>query len=142
MCITWDLTKKEEIEKRMRHFKTSMTKLIKQSKAKHLNKLFLGNMLILFKIWQGICKIININKTKSNETNCIQVNNKTRNDSSKTANEFNKYFSSMTKKVEEKLIKPKSNFSQYLNKPYQQSLFINATSLFINATESSENIVS
>ena len=78
MCITWNLTKKEEIEKRMRHFKTSMTKLIKQSKAKHLNKLFLGNMLILFKIWQGICKIIDINKTKSKETNCVQFKSTTK----------------------------------------------------------------
>ena len=44
----------------------------------------------------------------------------------------------MTKKVEEKLIKPKSNFSKHLEEPYWQSLFLNAASLFINATESSE----
>ena len=63
MCITKDLAKEEEIE-------TNFTRLIKQIKAKHFNSLFSGNKLNFFKTWQGICEIININRTKSKEINC------------------------------------------------------------------------
>ena len=110
----------------MRHYKTNITKSIKQSKAKHFNNIFLENKLNLYKTWQGIREIINVNKTKSKEVNCIQVSNKTVNDPSKIAKEFNNHFTSIAKKLEEKLIKPKSDFSQYLKDPNQQSFFIAA----------------
>ena len=100
MLITKDLTKKkQEIEVRVRHYKTSITKLIKQSKAKHFNNLFLENKLNLHKTWQGIHEIININKTKSKEVNCIQVNNRTINYPSKIANEFSNHFTSIANKI-------------------------------------------
>ena len=86
MCITKDMTKKEDIEKRVRHYKTNITKLMNQSKAKHFHNFFSENNLNFLKTWQGICENININNTKSKEINCIQVNNKTINDAGKIKN--------------------------------------------------------
>ena len=52
MLITKDLTKKkQEIEIKVRHYKANITKLIKQSKAKHFNNLFLENKLNLLCYW-------------------------------------------------------------------------------------------
>ena len=93
MCFAKDLTKKEKTEKKVKHYKTNIIKLIKQSKSKLFNNIFSKNKLNLFKTCQGIREIININKTKSKEINCFQVNSKTTNDPSKIANKFNNHFS-------------------------------------------------
>lgn len=49
MCITKDMTKKEDIEKRVRHYKTNITKLMNQSKAKHFHNFFSENNLNFLK---------------------------------------------------------------------------------------------
>ena len=61
------------------------------------------------------------------EINCVQVDNRTINEPTEIANEFNDHFTTIAQKIEQKLTKPKFNYSEYLRNLKEQSLFINPT---------------
>ena len=63
--------------------------------------------------------------TKGSETiNCIQVSNKTINNSPKIANNFNSHFTSVDERIEDNLVKSKFSSSKYLSNPNDHSFFI------------------
>ena len=60
--------------------------------------------------------------------NCIQNdNNMTVNSPKEIAKEFNNHFTSITKNIEKKLIKPNWNFSKFLKNSNKDSFFITPT---------------
>ena len=64
---------------------------------------------------------------ESKEINCIQVGNKTINNHTKVANNFNNHFTSIAEKIEDNLVKSKLNYSKYLSNPNEYSFFIKPT---------------
>ena len=64
---------------------------------------------------------------ESKEINCIQVGNKTINNLTKNANNFNNHFTSIAEKIEDNLVKSKFNYSKYLSNPNEYSFFIKPT---------------
>ena len=57
---------------------------------------------------EGIREIMNISKKGSNNIDCIQIGKNTITNSSDIANEFNRYFTSIAKQIEEKLIRERT----------------------------------
>ena len=55
-------------------------------------------------------------------------NNKTANSPKEIAEELNNHFTSITKNIEKKLIKPNCDFSKFLKNPNKDSFFITPTS--------------
>ena len=94
-----------------------MLNLTRNSKANHFNH-SQENKLNFVKTWVGIRKIINITTKASKEINCIQVDNKTINNPTKIANNFNNHFTSITEKIEDNLVKSKFSYSKYLSNSF------------------------
>ena len=63
----------------------------------------------------------------SKEIKCIQVGNKTINNPTKIANNFDNHFTSIAEKIENNLVKSKFNYSNYLSNPNEYSFFIKPT---------------
>ena len=85
------------------------------------------NTLNLFKAWVGIKEVMNISKKRKTDITYIQSGNKTVKTSSKIVNEFTKHFTSIAKKIEEKLVRPKHKYYKYLNNQNNNSYFISPT---------------
>ena len=127
ICWTKNPLKREELVNNK--YILSLTRKIK---AIHFNNFFQENKLNLFKIWEGIRKIINIVTKGSKEINCIQVGNKTINNPIKinnfnNPNNFNNHFTSIGEKTEDNLVISKFNYSKYLSNPNKCSFFIKPT---------------
>ena len=127
MCCAKDPLHKEKLAIKVKNYRNTIQKLMRQSKANHFNKFFQYKKLNIFKTWKGIREIINISKKRSNNINCIQIGRTTTSNSSDIANEFNRHFTSVAKQIEEKLIKPKHHYSKYLKNPNSNSFFIAPT---------------
>ena len=127
MCRTKDPLKREELVKKVKTYKKYILHLTRKSKANHFNNFLQENKLNLFKTWKGIRKIINITTKGSKEINCIQIGNKTINNPTKIANNFNNHFTSIAEKIEDNLVKSKFNYSKYLSNPNEYSFFMKPT---------------
>ena len=100
MCGLKNLSKRSEIECKVKNYKKLLLKLTRASKANHFNKFFIEHKLNLFKTWEGIREIINISKKGNKVINCIQNgNNMTVNSPKEIAEELNNHFTSITSKV-------------------------------------------
>ena len=126
MCRTKDPLKREELVNKVKTYKKYILHLTRKSKANHFNN-FQENKLNLFKTWEGIRKIINVTTKGSKEINCIQIGNKTINNPTKIANNFNNHFTSIAEKIEDNLVKSKFNYSKYLSNPNEYSFFMKPT---------------
>ena len=108
-----------ELEDKVKGDKANLTKLIRINKAKHFNNYFLENKKNLLNTCDGIRGVININKKLSKDIKCLQVNKKTISDIKEIENEFKIHFTTLFKKIEEKLISSEFEFMQYLPQPSQ-----------------------
>ena len=108
-----------ELEDKVKGDKANLTKLIRINKAKHFNNYFLENKKNLLNTCDGIRGVININKKLSKDIKCLQVNKKTISDIKEIENEFKIHFTTLFKKIEEKLISSQFEFMQYLPQPSQ-----------------------
>ena len=61
MCRSKDLTKRKIIEQEFKTYKNNLLKLTRASKFIHYNTYFQENRLNLFKTWEGIRDIMNVN---------------------------------------------------------------------------------
>ena len=127
MCQTKDPLKREELVNKVKTYKKYILHLTRKSKANHFNNFIQENKLNLFKTWEGIRKIINITTKGSKEINCIQISNKTINNPTKIANNFNIHFTSIAEKIKDNLVKSKFNYSKYLHNPNEYSFFMKPT---------------
>ena len=114
-----NLFKNCELEDKVKGYKANLTKLIRINKAKHFNNYFLENKKNLLNTCDGIRGVINVNKKLSKDIKCLQVNKKTISDIKEIENEFKIHFTTLFKKIEEKLISSQFEFMQYLTQPSQ-----------------------
>ena len=56
------------------------------------------------RIWDGIKSIININKKEKKDVNCLKVDDQQATDSFLISNYFNKFFTTIAKKIENKIV--------------------------------------
>ena len=97
MCRTKDPLKREELVNKVKTYKKYILHLTRESKANHFNNFFQENKLHIFKTWEGI-RTSNIATKGCKKINCIQIGNKTINNRTKIANNFNNHFTSIAEK--------------------------------------------
>ena len=73
---------------------------------------------------KNLISIINTSKKGSNSINCTQIGKDSVTNSSDTANEFNRHFTSVAKQTEEKIIKRRQQYCKYLKNPNDNFFFI------------------
>ena len=74
-----------------------------------------------------IREIKNITPRETNYVTSLQFNNTRIIDSKSGANIFNNHFTSIAKNMEQKLIAPKSKYTDYLKNLWQQTFFLTPT---------------
>ena len=58
----------------------------------------------MLKTWDGIKSIININKKEKKDINCLKVDDQQATDPFVISNYFNKFFTTIAKKIESKIV--------------------------------------
>ena len=119
--------RKNTLYLRYKLYRNQIVSLTRLSKKNHMQKFFQENRTNARKTWQGIRSIINVKNTSRFVPNYITSNGKSCSDPVSIADNFNSYFSSVGKKIQNKIHSQHVNFSQYLNHPTVNSLFITPT---------------
>ena len=121
---TKNQAKKLEIHNSYKLYRNTIVTLIRQSKTNHFQKFFSDNTNNIKKTWEGINNIINIRNTNKSVPTCIKIGESHLTDPKEIAKTFNDYFSSIATNIEKKLIKTNKLYTDYLNQPNQNSIFL------------------
>ena len=113
MCQNKGPLKRQPLEKKIKKYKKNQFKLTRTTKANSYCNLFKSN---LFKTWESVREFINITKTRKIKFNNIKFDNRTINKPTDIANAFNEHFTTIVKKIKQKLIKTKFTlYKKYIN---------------------------
>lgn len=78
--------------------------------------------------WKGIKNLININSKNNNKRpSSLLINNNLVTDPTQVANRFNKHFTTIANKLQEKIHNSGQDFTKYLQNRNEQSIFIYST---------------
>ena len=110
-----------------KNYRNRINNLLKISKAKHYQNFFIEHKKNLFKTWQGVKSIININKINKKTVNCLKVNRKEETDPFLVSNSLNSFFTTIAQKIENKILQTNKHFSDYLQNPNESSFFLTPT---------------
>ena len=110
---------KTRLYSEFKNHRNRINNLLKISKAEHYQNFFIEHKKNLFKTWQGVKSIININKMK--------VNEKEETDPFLISNSLNSFFTTIAQKIENKLPQTNKHFSDYLQNPNENSFFLTPT---------------
>jgi len=110
-----------------KYYREILNRLIRKNKRNHYNNYFATNINNIKKIWIGINELTN-RKVKNRENiTCLNINNEIISDPSNVANHFNRYFTSVAKKLADKIKVSEKRFDEYLTSPIEKSIFIQPT---------------
>ena len=98
------MKKKTVIYNQFKTYRNIINKLTKISKGNHYQKYFHEHKKNMLKTWDGIKSIININKKEKKDINCLKVDDQQATDSFLISNYFNKFFTTIAKKIESKIV--------------------------------------
>ena len=123
-----DPLRKTALENEYKKYKNQLEKILKTSKALYYQKFFENNKTNLYKTWNGIKEIININKKQKQHINSLtDDNNQIINNPKLIAEQLNKHFSNIAKAIEAEIPPSKNTFQDYLKNPLQNTLFLTPT---------------
>ena len=91
--------------------------LTRNSKANNYQNFFQEHKQNMLKTWEGIKSIININTTKNKSVNCLNANNTEETNPFVLSSSFNKFFTTVAKKIESKIVHTPKNYTDYLTNP-------------------------
>ena len=80
--------------------------------------------------------IMNINKTKKKEINCLDIHGNEETDPTILSHTFSSFFSTIAQKIESKLINTTKHYTDYLAEPTTNTFILTPTN-----TEESEDII-
>ena len=133
-----DPNKLESLRKDYKLIRNEITQEKRKSKKAHFTTYFAENKKKSSDIWKGIKSIVNIKPSKSSSIKLMDDNKNLISDPLKIANIFNDHFSTLGKKVQEKIPSDSSgSFTDYMNKKDENGkLFINpdGCSFFLSPT--------
>ena len=84
----------------------------------------------MLKTWDGIKFIININKKEKKYINYLKVDDQQVTDPFVISNYFNKFFTTFTtisKKIESKIVQTDKKYSDFLDNPLEKTFFLTPT---------------
>ena len=131
-----DPIRKEILHNKVKKYRNSINILKRNSKANYYQNFFHDHKRNLQKTWEGVKMIININKSTKKEVNCLQINANEETDPAVLSQTFNKFFSSIAKKIESKLVNTTKHYTDYLTEPITDSFILTPTN-----TEEVEDII-
>ena len=117
----------ERLYSDFKRFRDRINILTRNSKANHYQNFFQEHKQNMLKTWEGIKSIININTTKNKSINCLNVNNTEEMDPFVLSSSFNKFFTTIGKKIEANIVHTSENCTDYLTNPSEKTFFLTPT---------------
>ena len=93
--------------------------LLKKSRESYYAEYFLENKSNIKETWKGIKNIINLNSRAESNINKIKKHNTYIDDKTEIVTEFNNFFSTVGKNIDEKTPQSNKNFNEYLTENHQ-----------------------
>ena len=78
----------------------------------------------MLKNWDGIKSIINITKKEKKNINRLKVDDQQATDPFLISNYFNKFFTTIAKKIESKIVQTGKKYSNFLDNPLGKTFFL------------------
>ena len=111
-----DQTRKKALNQEYKTYTNLLTNITRKSKENYYKQYFKDNKNNLIKVWKGIKEIILIKKTNKLHLNCLNIGEEYSTDSEKMAEHFNKYFSTIAKKLDNRIPKNKKEIFRLFKK--------------------------
>ena len=113
-----DLALKEKLSNEYKILKKTIKKDLQLAKDKYYQTFFKGNKNNLIKVWRNIKNLINFSSKKTKTNNIITSlyldGGKVTSNPLEMANQFNNHFATIASKIDQKIIKTKRKFQEYL----------------------------
>ena len=122
-----DQERKLNIHKQYKELRNNIVSIIRKSKSQYFKQFFTKNACNAKNTWDGIKSIINFNNSSKSELSSLMVENEILTDPKIIANTFNKYFSTVADKLQDKIFHTSHDFKNYLKNGNNNSFFINPT---------------
>ena len=110
--------------KKYKFYRDQINHLIRKSKKDYYITYFENFKKNSKKLWSGVKEIINKNVNDKSPILNLQVNGKIVSDNKTIANSFNKYFTTIAQKLQEKMKPSSVHFSNYMHINYPDSIFL------------------
>ena len=120
-------TKKANFKKKIKYYRNLILLLSRKSKTNYYKIFFEENKNNLKNAWKGIKTLINAGKRKENLPTSMLINNKITTDHKIISESFNNFFGSIAETTKQNIIDTNKHFSDYLNNPNNNSLFLKPT---------------
>ena len=108
-------------------YRDTINHLIRKNKRNYYKNFFKTNINNTKKIWSGINTLTNRQSRNKSENICLNINKEMVSDPVEVANHFNKFYTTIAKKLVDKLNNNKTSFQEYLQFPNEKSMFIQPT---------------
>ena len=106
--------RKKELHEKFKTKRNILVRVIRVSQKLHYKSYFEENKTNIKKTWEGIKRVININKRNKVSPNRLDNGNGMITDKKDLANEFNKFFSTIGENINKKIPKSKKSFEYFL----------------------------
>ena len=118
---------KEEYHQKYKELRNQIVSLCRASKNIHFQRFFTENANNAKNTWQGIKSIINIRNSSKSSPTTLLAGNKIVSEPTEIANNFNNYFSTIAKKLQDNIHDCGKNYKTFLKDKNEKSIFINPT---------------
>ena len=118
---------KTVIYNQFKTYRNIKNKLTKISKGNRYQKYFHEPKKNMLKTWEGIESIININKKEKKDISCLKADDQQATDPFVISNYFNKFFTTIAKKIESKIVQTDKKYSDFLDNPLEKTFFLTPT---------------
>ena len=115
---------KTVIYNQFKTYQNIINRLTKISKGNHYQKYFHEHKKNMLKNWDGIKSIINITKKEKKNINRLKVDDQQATDPFLISNYFNKFFTTIAKKIESKIVQTGKKYSNFLDNPLEKTFFL------------------
>ena len=82
----------------------------------------------MWKTWDGIKSIFNINQTSKKNINCLKINGNEETNPATLSDSLNNFFIMIAQKIEAKLVHTDKHYSDYLTTPIDNTFILAPTS--------------
>ena len=108
---------KEDLYSKYKALRNKVVSLTRTSKKLHFQQYFAENSKDIKKTWSGIKNIINFRNANKGQPSSMFIDGEFTNDSTKIANSFNNYFSTVAEKLQGNIYSFGADFTDYLKNP-------------------------
>ena len=126
-CKEKNPQQREIYEKQFKTYRNHLTTLLRMTKDEYYKTHFKENKKYLTTKWKTIKEVINVKTKNDKPINSLLIGETITANTKLIANHFNTFFTSVTAKLNKKIVKAKKPFSHHLDQITDETIFLSPT---------------